>query len=142
MEILHKAKEPSPLIRASLLETLPRRSLLIRSIRELVLLHARVSKLLLALVEPVGREGSVREKNKANERDETSRGTLDDEEPGMGLVWGCALGVGDLPSPSLDSLETVHTGKDTSGNESRETGSKDLSAVEKGDSRGDLCLGH
>lgn len=98
--------------------------------------------MLLALVEPVGREGSVGEKDKANERHEASRGTLDDEEPGMGLVWGCALGVGDVPSPSLDSLETVHTGKDTSGNESREAGRKDLGAVQKSDSRGDLCFGH
>lgn len=98
-----------------------------------------MGKLLLALVKPVGREGSIGEKDKANERHETSRGTLDDEEPGMGLVWGCALGVGDVPSPSLDSLKTIHTGKDTSGNESRETSSKDLSAVEESDSRGDLC---
>lgn len=86
MEVLHETEEPSPLIRASLLETLPRRSLLIRSIRQLILLHAGVRKLLLALVEPVGREGSVGEKSKANERHETGRGTLDDEEPGMGLV--------------------------------------------------------
>ena len=46
---------------------------------DLVLLHAGVGKVPLALAEPVGRQGGVGEEPEAEDGDEGGSGTLDDE---------------------------------------------------------------
>lgn len=80
MEVLHEAEKPCSLISAGLLQALPGRTALLRVIG-LVLLHALVSKLLLAFVEPAGGKGSVGKHKKADDGDKSSSSTLDDEEP-------------------------------------------------------------
>jgi len=82
MEVLHKAEKPGSLILACLLETVPGRTSLLR-VRDLVLLHALVSKLLLALCEPASREGSVGEHEEAENGYEGGDGAFNDEKPGV-----------------------------------------------------------
>lgn len=81
MEVLHQTEKPRPLVAARLLQTLPCRYGLIIGIRELVLFHARMGELPLPLIQPTGCERSIREKEKADNGNNTCGSTLDDEEP-------------------------------------------------------------
>lgn len=82
MEVLHKAEKPGSLVLASLLKTLPRRASFLK-VRDLVLLHALVSKLLLALCEPASRERSIGKHEEADDGDQGGDGTFNDEKPGV-----------------------------------------------------------
>lgn len=82
MEVLHKAEKPGSLILASLLETIPGRTSLLR-VRHLILLHALVGKLLLAVRKPAGRERSVGEHEEAENGYQGGDGAFNDEKPGV-----------------------------------------------------------
>lgn len=80
MEILHEAEEPGSFVATGLLETLPCGSLFDR-VRELVLLHAAVSKLALAVVEPASCQRCVGQHPETDNGDEKSSGTFEKEKP-------------------------------------------------------------
>lgn len=82
MEVLHQTEKPRPLVATRLLQAFPCGYGLIIGIRELVLFHARMGELPLPLVQPTGCEGSIREKEKADNGNNTCGSTLDNKKPG------------------------------------------------------------
>lgn len=139
MEVLHETEEPGALVHARLLETLPGRGLLER-VRDLVLLHAVVCDVPLALVQPAGVKGVVGKEPEAQDGDEGGDGTFEDEEPGAWSVivpWPVVRAS--IPSPACDAADVIKAGKDAGGDEAGETSGQNLGAVEHGDAGSNLC---
>lgn len=72
-----------------------------------------MSELPLALVKPAGCQGRVGQHPKADESDEGSGGTLDDEKP----------------APAFEAADIVEASKNSGSDETRETGGENLGAV-------------
>lgn len=85
MEVLHEAEHPRPLVTTGLLQTIHSRRWAVVGISNLVLLHAGVGELLLAIIEPPGGQGGVGQEDEAKQSDHASHCTLDNEEP-MGFI--------------------------------------------------------
>ena len=162
MEALHEDEEPGADILAGLLEALHCGGLVDVRVGELVLLHAGVGEVALALVEPAGRKWRVGEEPEAEDSYKGGDGTLNDEEPrritsvpGPFDVSSSLLGsppvvlqtyrtgrggLGPLPSPARDTACAVQAREDTGGNKTRKARSQDLSAIQHGNASSHLCL--
>ena len=108
MQVLHETEQPDSGVADGLLESSPGRSLLLDI--DSVSKKSVVRELLLLVIQPLGGERGVGQEGPGAQSDETSDGSLDDEEP----------------SPPGHTLSTIEL-EDTSGDQTSKGSGKNVS---------------
>lgn len=114
MHVCHGRKEPDHGVFDGLFQALGGGGLAL--VLDNVELHAADGEITLLLCEPLGVVGEIGQEEEANDGDDESDGTLEDEEP----------------APACNSADIVESMVDSCGDESCEGGCEDVASIEDG----------